>query len=94
MEAFYFKWLFQLSCEFDMSSCINVSNKKHAKVLTVCHSKYFSPETSNELLRIEDMILTKTILFFYPYFLPGCKFCLYVKQPSEGICCLYFNFHC
>lgn len=86
-------WLWEgfLPCVAENS--INVSNKKHAKVLTVCHSKYFSPETSNQLLRIEDMILTKTTLFFYPSFLPRCKFCLYVKQSSEGICCLYFNVH-
>lgn len=60
-------WLWEgfLPCVAENS--INVSNKKHAKVLTVC--KYFSPETSNELLRIEDLILTKTTLFFYPSFL-------------------------
>ena len=74
-------WLWEgfLPCVAENS--INVSNKKHGKVLRVC--KYFSPETSNELLRIEDMILTKTTLFFYPSFLPRCKFCLYVKQSSE-----------
>lgn len=86
-------WLWEGFLPCVPENSINVSNKKHAKVLTVCHSNYFLPETSNEVLRIKDMILTKTILFFYPYFLPRCKFCLYVKQSSEGICCLYFNVH-
>lgn len=71
-----------------------LTKKKHAKVLTVCHNKDFSPETSNELIRIENMLLTRTLLFFFPSFLLKCKFYIYLKQSCEGICCLYFNFHC
>lgn len=56
---------------------INVSNKKHAQVLTVCQNKYFSPETPNEHLRTEDTLLTKTILSFFPSFLDINFVCMF-----------------
>lgn len=46
---------------------INASNKKHGKVLTIFHNKDFSPESSNELIAIEDIVLTKT------FFLSSCS---------------------
>ena len=54
-------WLWEGFLPCVPENSINVSNKKHAKVLTVCHSNYFLPETSNEVLRIKDMILTRII---------------------------------
>lgn len=68
---------------------INVSNKKYAKVLTVCHRKYFSPETSDELLKMEDMLLTKPILLFFPSFLPRCKFCMYILNSLLRVFVVY-----
>lgn len=37
-------------------------------------------------------LLGHSFSFFLPSFL--CKFYIYFKQSCEGICCLYFNFHC
>lgn len=67
---------------------INVSNEKYAKVLTVCRRKYFSPETSNEL-KMEDMLLTKPVLFFFPSFLPRCKFCMYILNSLLRVFVVY-----
>lgn len=52
---------------------INASNKKHGKVLTIFHNKDFSPESSNELIASEDIVLTKTLFLSScsPTFLPS-----------------------
>lgn len=68
---------------------------KHANVLMVYPNEEFSPDTCNELTRIEDMLIFRTVLSFLPpFFLPRCKICIYITQSYVCICCLYFDFHC
>lgn len=68
---------------------------KHGKVLMVYRNEEFSPDTSKELARIEDMLIIKTVLSFLPpSFVPRCKLRIFIKQSYVRICCLRFNFHC
>lgn len=58
-------------------------------MLTVYHNEDFSPDASNKLTRIEDMLI-RTVLSS----LPRCKLCMYIEQSFGLIWYLYFNFHC